>query len=90
MVECLMAKNFDTKAVRPAIKRHHFWLEPYLFLLPALLVFGMFLYYPFFRTIFLSMFLTNKTGHAKIFVAFTDKDNYLTLFQSNRSGPVWP
>jgi sn-glycerol 3-phosphate transport system permease protein len=77
-----MAKNFDTKAVRPAIKRHHFWLEPYLFLLPALLVFGMFLYYPFFRTIFLSMFLTNKTGHAKIFVAFTDKDNYLTLFQS--------
>ncbi|MDX9916167.1 MAG: sugar ABC transporter permease [Sphaerochaeta sp.] len=57
-------------------------MEPYLFLLPALLVFGMFLYYPFFRTIFLSMFLTNKTGHAKIFVAFTDKDNYLTLFQS--------
>ncbi|MCK9547701.1 MAG: sugar ABC transporter permease [Sphaerochaeta sp.] len=77
-----MAKNFDTRAVRPAIKGHHFWLEPYLFLLPALLVFGMFLYYPFFRTIFLSMFLTNKTGHAKIFVAFTDKDNYLTLFQS--------
>lgn len=74
--------SIDTKSMRRGIKKHDFWMEPYLFLLPSLLVFGMFLYYPFFRTIFLSMFMTNKTGHAKIFVAFTEKDNYLILFQS--------
>lgn len=56
-------------------------LEPYLFLLPALLIFGMFLYYPFFRTIFLSTFLTDKTGKPKIFVAFTAYDNYYVLFK---------
>ena len=55
--------------------------EPYLFLLPALVIFGLFLYYPFLRTIFLSMFLTNKTGKPKIFVLFTDNNNYLTLFK---------
>jgi sn-glycerol 3-phosphate transport system permease protein len=55
--------------------------EPYLFLLPALIIFGLFLYYPFLRTIFLSTFLTNKNGQPKIFVAFTENDNYLTLFK---------
>ena len=29
-------------------------VEPYLFLLPALLIFAIFLYYPFGRTIYLS------------------------------------
>ena len=77
-----MAKNKEAKAIRGGIQKPQFWIEPYLFLLPSLLIFGMFLYYPFFRTIFLSMFLTNKTGHAKIFVAFTEKDNYLALFKS--------
>ncbi len=72
----------DVKTMKRRIKGRQLWVEPYLFLLPALLVFGMFLYYPFFRTIFLSMFLTNKTGHAKIFVAFTEMDNYLALFKS--------
>jgi len=81
-MECLMAKNKEAKAIRGGIQKPQFWIEPYLFLLPSLLIFGMFLYYPFFRTIFLSMFLTNKTGHAKIFVAFTEKDNYLALFKS--------
>jgi len=77
-----MGKSVEVRGARGGIKRPHFWVEPYLFLLPSLLVFGMFLYYPFFRTIFLSLFLTNKTGQAKIFVAFTEKDNYLVLFQS--------
>lgn len=45
------------------------------------MVFGMFLYYPFIRTIFLSTFLTNKTGQPKIFVAFTELDNYFVLFK---------
>lgn len=45
-------------------------IEPYLFLLPALLVFGIFLYYPFFKTIYLSAFLTDKFGQPKLFYGF--------------------
>lgn len=56
-------------------------IEPYLFLLPSLLIFACFLYYPFIRTVYLSMFLTNKTGQPKIFAAFTADDNYFTLFK---------
>lgn len=56
-------------------------IEPYLFLVPALLIFTLFLYYPFFHTIYLSGFLTNKFGKPKVWVAFTGKDNYLTLFK---------
>ncbi len=47
-------------------------VEPYLFLLPALLVFGIFLYYPFFKTVYLSTFLTDKYGQAKIFYGLTN------------------
>ena len=42
-------------------------IEPFLFLLPALLVFGVFLYYPFFKTGYLSLFLTDKFGTAKLY-----------------------
>jgi len=56
-------------------------MEPYFFLVPSLLVFALFLYYPFFHTVYLSMFLTNKFGKPKIFVAFTGDDNYLALFK---------
>jgi sn-glycerol 3-phosphate transport system permease protein len=56
-------------------------IEPYLFLLPALLVFGLFLYYPFAHTIYLSTFITNKFGKPKIFVALTKRDNYKVLFE---------
>lgn len=55
-------------------------LEPYLFLLPAFLVFGFFLFYPFVRTIYLSVFLTDKLGLAKVFWGFR---NYLDLFNSS-------
>ncbi|NLZ77348.1 MAG: sugar ABC transporter permease [Spirochaetales bacterium] len=56
-------------------------VEPYLFLVPSFVVFGLFLFYPFFRTIYLSAFLTDKTGQPKIFVLFTEMDNYLGLFR---------
>lgn len=54
--------------------------EPYIYLLPALLVFAVFLFYPFFKTIFLSLFKTNKLGQAKIFVG---PENYLALLKSD-------
>lgn len=66
-------------AQRPLRARTYERVEPYLFLLPALIIFGCFLYYPFFRTIYLSTYLTNKLGQAKVFVGFK---NYADIFAS--------
>ena len=41
---------------------------PYCYLIPCMLVFAIFLFYPFFKTIYLSLFLTDRMGQAKIFV----------------------
>ena len=52
---------------------------PYGYILPALLVFAVFLFYPFFKTIYLSLYKTNKMGQAKLFVGL---GNYTDLFRS--------
>ena len=54
-------------------------MEPYLFIIPSLAVFFCFLYYPFVKTLYVSLFLTNKYGHAKVFVGLK---NYLDIFQA--------
>ena len=51
----------------------------YAYTAPALLVFAVFLFYPFFKTIYLSLFKTNKMGQAKLFVGL---GNYTDLFRS--------
>lgn len=51
----------------------------YGYVIPALLVFSVFLFYPFFKTIYLSLFKTNKMGEAKLFVG---AGNYIELLQS--------
>ncbi len=51
----------------------------YGYVIPALLIFSIFLFYPFFKTIYLSMFKTNKMGEAKLFVG---AGNYIELLQS--------
>ena len=60
--------------------------EPWLFLLPALLVFGIFLYYPFVKTVYLSTYLTDNLGLAKKYVGFK---NYLDILTGNRSKEFW-
>ena len=55
-------------------------LEPYLFLLPSMTIFVIFLYYPFARTIYLSTFLTDKLGNAKVFWGIR---NFTDLFNSS-------
>ena len=35
-------------------------ISPYLFLVPCLIVFGLFLFYPFAKTIYLSLYKTDK------------------------------
>lgn len=54
-------------------------ISPYVYLLPSLAIFGIFLFYPFFKTIYLSLYKTNKMGQAKLFVGL---GNYKELLIS--------
>jgi sn-glycerol 3-phosphate transport system permease protein len=54
-------------------------IEPYFYIAPAFAVFSIFLFYPFFKTIYLSFYLTDNQGRAKIFVGLK---NYIDLFTS--------
>lgn len=54
-------------------------LTSYCYLLPCMLVFAVFLFYPFVKTIYLSLFKTNKYGQAKLFVGL---ENYTDLLTS--------
>lgn len=53
------------------------YITPYFYILPAFLSFGMFLFFPFFKTIALSFYVTTNLGKAKTFVGFR---NYIRLF----------
>ncbi len=54
-------------------------LAPYGYLLPCMAAFAVFLFYPFFKTIYLSLYKTNKMGEAKLFVGL---GNYTELLSS--------
>ena len=53
-------------------------ISPYVYLAPSLLIFGIFLFYPFFKTIYLSLYKTNKMGQARLFVGFGNYKDLLT------------
>lgn len=50
-----------------------------LYLLPSMILFSVFVFYPMFRTIYLSFFLTDQQGTASLFVGF---ENYIYLWES--------
>ena len=54
-------------------------VSAYFFVLPCLAVFGIFLFYPFAKTIYLSLYKTNNLGQAQIYVGL---DNYREVLQS--------
>ena len=60
-------------------KSKHVQLTSYLYLVPSLLIFAVFLFYPFFKTLYLSLFMTNKMGQAKLFVGL---QNYTDLLST--------
>jgi sn-glycerol 3-phosphate transport system permease protein len=51
-------------------------LKGMLFLLPSILLFGIFVFYPMFKTIYLSFFLTDAKGATTVFVGW---ENYQSL-----------
>lgn len=55
-------------------------LSPYFFLIPSLLIFSVFLFYPFFKTIYLSLYKTDKMGLPKKFAGL---ENYQKLLTSS-------
>lgn len=54
-------------------------VEPFLYLLPALIIFIIFVFYPFGKTIILSLNATTPQGKISYFVGL---DNYINLFKS--------
>src|SRR5690606_33087099 len=48
-----------------------------VFLLPSIVLFGVFLFYPLFKTLYLSFFLTDAKGATTVFVGL---ENYLYMF----------
>ena len=56
-----------------------FSVEPYTYLIPSILIFSIFLFYPFFKTIYLSLYKTDKMGLPKKFVGL---ENYINLLTS--------
>ena len=60
-------------------KTKRFKIEPYSFIMPSLIIFSLFLFYPFFKTLYLSLYKTYKMGQPKLFVGF---ENYTDLFSS--------
>lgn len=70
--------------VQPLPKKKKEWklfAEGMLYLLPALLVLGVFLFYPMIKTLIYSFFLTNTRG---VTVSFVGLENYINLFLSDR------
>ena len=53
-------------------------IEPLLYLAPAFLVLGVFVYYPFFKTIGESFFLLNSMGQIREFIGIENYVNVLT------------
>ncbi|WP_186580671.1 carbohydrate ABC transporter permease [Aquibacillus kalidii] len=55
------------------------WRTALLYLLPSLILFSVFLFYPMGKTLYLSFFLTDRQGEANVFVGL---ENYLYLLES--------
>jgi sn-glycerol 3-phosphate transport system permease protein len=51
--------------------------SPYIFLIPSFIIFTLFSYYPFIKTIIMSTAITNNRGEMKKFIGF---QNYINIF----------
>ncbi len=77
-------KEFLLKgAIQPNRGKRNFSLMKeigaYLYLIPAFIFFILFVFYPFLKTIYLSLYITDPKGLPKIFIGF---GNYINIFGS--------
>jgi sn-glycerol 3-phosphate transport system permease protein len=75
-VQSVIAKRTREKQLKRSVFST---TEPYLYLLPCLLIFVVFTYFPFIKTIYLSLVTTNAVGDVSNFVGLS---NYIELFKS--------
>lgn len=68
--------NFESVKRKQRVKS---FTKGMLFLLPSIVLFGVFLFYPLFKTMYLSFFLTNARGETTVFVGL---QNYIEMFTS--------
>ncbi|SER56286.1 sn-glycerol 3-phosphate transport system permease protein [Gracilibacillus ureilyticus] len=61
------------------VQRTKSFLKGVLFLLPSIILFSVFLFYPLFKTIYLSFFLTDSSGATTVFVGM---NNFKAIFTS--------
>ena len=59
---------------------------PYLYILPSLLLFSLFVFFPFAKTLFLSLSLTDKAGSA---IDFVGLDNFRSVLLGSSSRDFW-
>lgn len=59
---------------------------PYLYILPSLLLFSLFVFYPFAKTLFLSLSLTDQAGSA---IDFVGLDNFRSVLLGSSSRDFW-
>lgn len=71
--------EYGEQTIIPAKKSFKEWISPYLFLLPALIILGIFMFYPFIQTLIRSTFLTDSLGRNAKFLGL---GNYKELFAS--------
>nr|WP_176330346.1 sugar ABC transporter permease [Oceanobacillus rekensis] len=71
-------KQLDFEQIKKKQRTKSF-LKGMMFLLPSIVLFSIFLFYPLLRTIYLSFFLTDAKGVTTVFVGF---DNFINMFSS--------
>ena len=61
-------------------------ISPYLYILPSLLLFSLFVFYPFAKTLFLSLSLTDQSGSA---IGVVGLDNFRSVLLGSSSRDFW-
>ncbi len=75
-----IAQNKKIKNIKQLTRDILDFVAPYIWLLPAFVLFTVFTFFPFIKTIYLTFFLTNVSGQA---VKFVGLDNYIRIFGSD-------
>ncbi|WP_082023794.1 carbohydrate ABC transporter permease [Clostridium polynesiense] len=78
-VDLNIPENVLGRAVTPPRKKFKEVIVPYLYLLPSLVLFSTFVYFPFFKTLYLSFSITNAKGKV---VEMVGMANYLEVIKS--------
>lgn len=75
-----LTTDFQIKKKDKSIeKKHKTSIAPYLYVLPALIIFALFIFFPFAKTIYLSLTSTDSQGKVSAFIGL---QNYKDLFAS--------